>query len=556
MQNRLKIAMYLRLSKEDDRNTQESNSISCQRLLLKEYIEQNFRGEILSDEVCPPKTCITGCPDGYTLSDEVCPPKACITGCPYGCEIFEFVDDGYGGTSMDRPAMQELLRCIRQKKVDCVIVKDFSRFSRDYVEMGFYVEQLFPFLGIRFISVNDHYDSRVVQNQMMGMDLAFKALVNDLYSKDLSGKVISSLHSKKERGIYCSANCPFGYRKKADDKNQVEIVPEEAKVIREIFRLTLEGYSSVDIAKKFHKEKIKTPVEYLAARGVTHRNPLGKEFSWHHTTICKILRNDFYAGDVVYGKYEKDAVGGKNHLKPKSEWKITYHHHEPIIEREIFEEVQRTRGISKPYQPRKAHMLTGKVLCGECGRALCYRNAKHPYFYCKDRYATGNENCLKKVNIFLLEQMLVSVLQKEICRQIELKEVWKLYQEVQKRQYDAKMAKLRKARKNLEITGKEQIILYERYKKKEILKEEYLACKEKVQKKEDAIKSEIQRQKMLLVEMEAEKHTGLPDADKIWKACKVYELNQETVDSFIRKVKVWDERHVEIIWNFSDGKAT
>ena len=536
MQNRLKIAMYLRLSKEDDRNTQESNSISCQRLLLKEYIEQNFRGEILSDEVCQ--------------------PKACITGCPYGCEIFEFVDDGYSGTSMNRPAMQELLRCVRQKKVDCVIVKDFSRFSRDYVEMGFYVEQLFPFLGIRFISVNDHYDSRVVQNQMIGMDLAFKALVNDLYSKDLSGKVISSLHSKKERGIYCSANCPFGYRKKADDKNQVEIVPEEAKVIREIFRLTLEGYSSVDIAKKFHKEKIKTPVEYLAARGVTHRNPLGKEFSWHHTTICKILRNDFYAGDVVYGKYEKDAVGGKNHLKPRSEWKITYHHHEPIIEREIFEEVQRTRGISKPYQSRKAHMLTGKVLCGECGRALCYRNAKHPYFYCKDRYATGNENCLKKVNIFLLEQILVSALQKEICRQIELKEVWKLYQEVQKRQYDAKMAKLRKARKNLEITGKEQIILYERYKKKEILKEEYLACKEKVQKKEDAIKSEIQRQKMLLVEMEAEKHTGLPDADKIWKACKVHELNQETVDSFIRKVKVWDERHVEIIWNFSDGKAT
>lgn len=536
MQNRLKIAMYLRLSKEDDRNTKESNSISCQRLLLKEYIEQNFRGEILSDEVCPPKTCITGCPDGY--------------------EIFEFVDDGYSGTSMNRPAMQELLRCVRQKKVDCIIVKDFSRFSRDYVEMGFYVEQLFPFLGIRFISVNDHYDSRVVQNQMMGMDLAFKALVNDLYSKDLSGKVISSLHSKKERGIYCSANCPFGYRKKADGKNQVEIVPEEAKVIREIFRLTLEGYSSVDIAKKFHKEKIKTPVEYLAARGVTHRKPLGKEFSWHHTTICKILRNDFYVGDVVYGKYEKDAVGGKNHLKPKSEWKITYHHHEPIIKREIFEEVQRTRGISKPYQPRKAHMLTGKILCGECGRALCYRDAKHPYFYCKDRYTTGNENCLKKVNIFLLEQMLVSAVQKEICRQIELKEVWNLYQEVQKRQYDAKMAKLRKARKNLEITGKEQIILYERYKKQEILKEEYLACKEKLQKKEDAIKSELQRQKMLQVEMEAEKYTDLPDAHEIWKACKIYELNQETVDSFIRKVKVWDERHVEIIWNFSDGKAT
>ena len=539
MQNRLKIAMYLRLSKEDDWNAQESNSISCQRLLLKEYIERNF----------------AGCLDGYTLSDEVCQPKACITGCPDGYEIFEFVDDGYSGTSMNRPAMQELLVAVRQKKVNCIIVKDFSRFARDYVEMGFYVEQFFPFLGIRFISVNDHYDSEAVQNQTIGMNLAFKTLVNDLYSKDLSGKVISSLHSKKERGIYCSANCPFGYRKKADDKNQVEIVEEEAKVIREIFRLTLEGYTSVDIAKKFHKEKIKTPVEYLAARGGTNRKPLGKEFSWQHTTICKILRNDFYVGDVVYGKYENDAVGGKNHLQPRSEWKITYHHHEPIIEREIFEAVQQTRGTSKPYQPRKAHMLTGKVVCGVCGRALCYRDAKSPYFYCNDRYTTGNENCLKKANIFLLEQMIVFALQKEICRQMELKEVWSQYQEVQKRQCHVKMVKLQKTRKELETAGKEQIILYERYKKREILKEEYLVCREKVQKKEDAIKSEIQKQEVRLAEMETEEYTDLPDNHIIWKTCKINELNQEAVDTFIKKVKVWDEQHIEIIWNFSDAKG-
>lgn len=145
----------------------------------------------------------------------------------------------------------------------------------------------------------------------IGMNLAFKTLVNDLYSKDLSVKVTSSLHSKKERGIYCSGNCPFGYRKKAEDRNQVEIVEEEAAVVREIFRLTLEGYTSVDIAKKFHKEKVKTPVEYLIERGATHRKPVGKEFSWQHTTICTILKNHFYAGDMVYGKYKKDKVGGK-----------------------------------------------------------------------------------------------------------------------------------------------------------------------------------------------------------------------------------------------------
>ena len=146
----------------------------------------------------------------------------------------------------------------------------------------------------------------------------------------------------------------------------------------------------------------------------------------------------------------------------------------------------------------------------------------------------------------------------EICRQIELKEVWKLYQEVQKRQYDAKMAKLRKARKNLEITGKEQIILYERYKNEGNFERRISGMQRKGTEEGRCDKNvKISKgRKMLLVEMEAEKHTGLPDADKIWKACKVHELNQETVDSFIRKVKVWDERHVEIIWNFSDGKAT
>ena len=137
MKNRLKIAMYLRLSKEDDWNAQESNSISYQRLLLRGYIERNF--------------------ENY--------------------EILEFVDDGYSGTSMDRPAMQELLAAARQKKVDCIIVKDFSRFARDYVETGFYVEQIFPFLGIRFISVNDHYDSEAVTKKTIGMNLA-SAIIN------------------------------------------------------------------------------------------------------------------------------------------------------------------------------------------------------------------------------------------------------------------------------------------------------------------------------------------------------------------------------------------
>ena len=515
MSNQKMIIGYYRLSMEDD-SEGESNSIINQRKLVKDYISN-------------------------------IPELAAM---PFQ----EFYDDGYSGSSMDRPAIKQVLELARENKVQCIVVKDFSRFARDYVETGFYVEQIFPFLGIRFISVNDHYDSEAVTKKTIGMNLAFKTLVNDLYSKDLSVKVTSSLHSKKERGIYCSGNCPFGYRKKAEDRNQVEIVEEEAAVVREIFRLTLEGYTSVDIAKKFHKEKVKTPVEYLIERGATHRKPVGKEFSWQHTTICTILKNHFYAGDMVYGKYKKDKVGGKNHLKPRSEWKITYNHHEPIIEREVFDAVQQTRGISKPYQPQKAHILIGKVVCGECGKALRYRKAKNPYFYCNERYTTGDENCVSQVNVFFLEQVLLAALQKEIRRQMELEEVWSQYQEVQKEKYHVKRDKLQKSQQALDAVGKEQITLYERYGKREIQREEYIEFREELQKKEDFIKSEIQEQEMRLAEVETEFHAELPDAHIIWKECKINELNQEVVDTFIKKINVWDEQHMEIIWNFSDGK--
>ena len=168
----MNIAIYLRVSKEDALSCEESSSISCQRLLLKEYISKHF--------------------EDY--------------------ELLEFADDGYSGTNLDRPAMRALLACVRARKADCIVVKDFSRFARDYVEAGSYVEQIFPFLGVRFISVNDGYDSGDVRGKTGGMERAFQNLMNDLYSKDLSVKVKSSLHAKKERGVYCSGNCPFGYK--------------------------------------------------------------------------------------------------------------------------------------------------------------------------------------------------------------------------------------------------------------------------------------------------------------------------------------------------------
>lgn len=245
------IAIYLRLSKEDDKWKEESNSISMQRVLLKKYIEENF----------------------------------------VDYEIIEFCDDGYTGTNFDRPDMQEMLERIRDGEIDCVIVKDFSRFARDYIELGSYLEQIFPFLGVRFISINDGYDSASAQGGIADMDVNFKNLLYDLYSRDLSGKVRSSISIRKEKGQYVSGNCPFGYEKDPKDRHALLVAEDEAEVVRRIFSLTLEGYTSVEIAKLFNETGVKTPVEFKIEKGKISRTPKGERFLWSNSTICQILRN-------------------------------------------------------------------------------------------------------------------------------------------------------------------------------------------------------------------------------------------------------------------------
>lgn len=381
------IAIYLRLSKEDDKGKEESNSIAMQRLLLKKYAAENFKGY----------------------------------------ELTEFCDDGYTGTNFDRPGMQQMLDRIRKGEIDCVIVKDFSRFARDYIELGSYLEQIFPFMGVRFISINDGYDSASFQGGIAGIDVNFKNLLYDLYSKDLSGKVRSSLSIRKEKGQYVSANSPFGYEKDPENRHALLIAEDEAEVVRKIFSLTLEGRTSVEIAKLFNETGVKTPVEFKIEKGKTRRKPKGERFLWNGSTICQILKNEIYIGNIVQKKYTKDFVGGKNHLNPRKDWLVSYGHHEPIINKEDFDKVQESRENSRqhasqtaltlykrPPQYHVAHPLVGKLVCGCCGKNLNYRRGMNPYFTCCHRYSNNMESCVRKVNAMFVEQYILLMMQDKL----------------------------------------------------------------------------------------------------------------------------------------------
>lgn len=373
--NGIRIAAYMRLSKTDEKVQEESNSISMQRIFIRKYIASHFAQY----------------------------------------EILEYQDDGYSGTNFNRPELRRLLEDAKNKKFDCVIVKDFSRFGRDYMEAGFYLEHIFPCLGIRFISINDCFDSADIQGNTFDLNVNFKNLLYDLYSRDLSQKVKTSLRARKESGKYVSANAPFGYEKASYDRHMLVICEKEAKIVREIFSLALRGMTSSQIAKKLNLKNIPTPVEFKIKKGETSRKPKGDRFYWSSSTVCSILRNPVYVGDVEYGKTEKEQTGGRNVLKARKDWKIIREHHAPVIAREDFENVRKSRGRGRKKElAGNRNPLTGRVVCGCCKHNLQIKKGLNPYCTCPNRYVNGREDCVSKVNAMFLEQVVLFRLEERI----------------------------------------------------------------------------------------------------------------------------------------------
>lgn len=501
------VAIYLRLSKEDDKWKEESNSIAMQRILLRRYIEENFADY----------------------------------------EIIEFCDDGYTGTNFDRPGMQEMLERIRNGEIDCIIVKDFSRFARDYIELGSYLEQIFPFLGVRFISVNDGYDSAKAQGGVADIDMNFKNLLYDLYSRDLSGKVRSSLSIRKEKGQYVSANSPFGYEKAPGDRHALLVAEDEAAVVRRIFSLTLDGWTSVQIARLFNKERVKTPIEFKIEKGRTSRIPKGGRFLWSGSTICQILRNEIYIGNIVQKKYTKDFVGGKNHLNSHEDWLVSYGHHEPIIEKAAFDKVQERRGNKRTPKHNQTHPLVGKLVCGCCKKNLRYRMGLNPYFNCHYSYSNNMENCVRKLNAMFAEQYVLLMMQEKLEEEGELE---KLRMEEMVR-LDGKIREL-KEKKRILHSG------IERLKQNHFEAYQEYASRKTGSFQSDGLMLKSMEEELAgindrLQEVEAKRSAIGCGREAEYSGSRFAELSEEMVEKYLDKIEVYDEQHMEIYWKESIG---
>ena len=373
-------AIYCRLSSEDGPD-HESMSIGNQRSLLTEYVEKQ----------------------GWEIVDT-------------------YIDDGFSGTNFDRPGFQRMIEDIEKGRVNLVITKDLSRLGRNYIMCGEYTEIYFPERHVRYIALNDGVDTL---NQSSSMDITpFKHILNDMYARDISTKIKSTLHAKAKRGEYLGALDPYGYLRSPEDKHKLIINEETAPIVRRMFEMSAAGIGSKSIATTFNNEGILSPTEYTRFR--KHDPEKDGEFVrrgfWTRTYVQFMLQNEIYVGSMVQGRqYTPSHRSKKREPIPKENWTVVPNMHEPIVSRELFDEAQkRMKARKKTIQANdEPHLFAGLFYCEACGTAMRPGVSQHKYFY----YVCGRNHAIGKVacsSHYINRDTLYQVVLEDIRRNAKL----------------------------------------------------------------------------------------------------------------------------------------
>ena len=522
-------AKYIRLSSADEDirmgDKAESNSVVNQRKLLDCYLESHREFS--------------------------------------NCTILEFLDDGRSGTNLDRPGMRAMLDAARRHEIDCIIVKDFSRFARDYIESGRYLEQVFPALGIRFISVNDCYDSYDFPYGTAGnINNGLLNLINEMYSRDLSQKSKAAKRLYAQRGQCISAYPVYGYLKSPEDKRTWIPDPEAAPVVQRMFNWYAEGLTSTEIAKRLNEDGIPTPAQHKRALGSKRQlwNSERTDNFWRATTIGKILRDERYTGKLVALKTTLSELGNIHSAKAieKDDWVIVPGAFEAIISQEIFDQVQakiETAWPTRKLGPMKRRLFSRKLRCGHCGAALIrHEIAQGVYYTCDGRAWNGTDDC-KKIRLFetdLIQAVLASIrfqaqLAKKTEKRLDRKE--KQIQTAQNRAQSAQQ-RIQKQIAQLETRKAEAYLSYDLG---EVSQSDYKnRCKK--------IDAAIMEQKRQLDALEQDSGSILPDMDTI--SCEqinslkplsnLRTLNRDMVEVLIHSIQIYNGNRIEIAWNFNE----
>ncbi|MDL2218503.1 recombinase family protein [Christensenellaceae bacterium OttesenSCG-928-M15] len=512
-------ALYLRLSVDDDSH-KESDSIQAQRLMLRDYA--------MSDPL---------------LSDT---------------EIIEVVDDGWSGTNFERPGVKALLERTRKGEVGCILVKDSSRWGRNYVEVSEYLDHLFPFLGVRFISVNDSYDSNDHLGRTAPIDMAFGTIMHDIYCKELSVKVRQSYVRKAEKGEFLCGFAPFGYEKSAEVKNKLVIDEEAAVVVRRIFALACEGNTTSQIAAILNTENVPTPLMYRKKKGKALRgNNSAVTGLWYDKNVRKILLDERYTGTQVSGKTRRKKVGGHAVFDvPEDQWIKVPGAHEPIVTDEVFQKAQEFICRRKKVLSHERHNLFAhKIRCGHCGRALRYQNAANPYHYCTGRKLGYDTECFEeRVYVTEIKSVLLPAVKAEAGKALDRRQ--KRRKAAQSILSDAnamrqEIDRLTAQSAHLERRG---MSLYEDYAEGRLDRDAYLAVKAKDQTEASAAQARLAELCERLAENPVIDLKAADDDSLLQRVLAADDVTGEIM-TLVEGIKVYDAEHIEIRFSFGDSNV-
>lgn len=522
------IGKYIRLSQEDmelGKGKDESCSIEHQRSLIERYIREHREFD--------------------------------------GCVCREFLDDGYSGTSFSRPSFDRMMDQVRAGEISCIIVKDFSRFGRDYMELGDYMERIFPFLGARFISVNDGYDSDDYKGTTGGMEVVMKNIVYDYYSRDLSVKVKTAKRQKMKKGLYIGNHVPFGLKKDPLVKGKLEIDREAAAVVREIFDCALGGMRIVDIARKLNGEGHETPAAYYRKLHPDSKKFAGRsEYNcWDVYNVRKILTQEMYYGAVVSHKRESVTVGGKHtRAVPREEWVVVEGMHPAIVTKEEFEKVQAgLRRMKKPSGEGKPYPLKGRVVCGCCGYKMRHgwstvRGRWHyVYWTCERNVYFPDAECVKYLRSEVLEDAVWEAVKGMACLTEKAGKRLEALSRERKGEKGCLEKELVKLQTEMDKCSSEKFANVDGFMAGKVRKDAYLQRRAELTERAGKLEGRIRETEERLREMELGKDEEISEALDVLKGFSGESgLTVEMAEALVRQVTVYGKDRFGIEWNFSE----
>lgn len=479
-----------------------------------------------------------------------------------------FFDNGYSGTNFERPRFMQMMESVKRGDVNCIVVKDLSRLGRNYIETGDYIEKVFPFLKVRFVAVTDGFDTDS-GDTADGMIVSVKNLVNDVYAKDISRKIITAFRTKQKRGEYIGLVAPYGYLKDKEDKHRFVVDEVTAPNVRLIYQLKKEGYGDDRIARALNERNIPSPRRYRYQIGVTKSDRYAASL-WGRSAVRTILTNPSYLGHMVQGKERQELCNNiPKHLTDKEDWIIVENCHEAIIDRQTFDEVQgiirensriqrEKREKSRASTIKEENYLKGRLECGCCGtgmnlsQVIREKQAIRQY-YCRGYMQWREPFCSNKgrVDKHVLEQAVLETIRQAVFNMQDIvhdKPVCRNDGDMEKNSRRLNELALKKKQINRYMAD-----LYEDYEEGLLDSHDYSVMKSKYQTEYDTADLEEKSIISNMKDRNARAAETKTLSEHLKKYRNVKKLSRGMVECFIEKVIVYDKERFKVVVKGTDS---